>query len=347
MLKQVVAYSADAFVITDGNRRVVHFSPVAERIFEVPADKALGKPFIEAVRDPDLDLLLRAGLSSRAAVTGSVRLAGSQKLLEATAAPIVDDAEASYVLVAIKDVTELRKLEAARREFVANISHELRVPLAAIKAMVETLQDGALSDREAAGRFLSRIDAEIDNLTQLVRELLELSRIESGQTELRLAPSDVNQLLRKATERLRAQAQQQAVQVAVEGLPGDPKVGLDEDRVGQVVLNLLHNAVKFTPSGGQVAVRARRDFDGATPVLSISVQDTGIGIPEEDLPRIFERFYKVDKARKRGEGSGLGLAIAKHIVQAHGGRIWAESTEGKGSTFTFTLPMKEAPSGNS
>ncbi len=345
MLGHVLSHAAGAIIVTDAGRRIVHYNSSAEQLFGVPADRALGKPFIEVTMDSELDRLLRSSLSSRSTRTGTVRLTPSHKVLEATSVSLHENPETPYALMAMRDVTELRRLDTARREFVANISHELRAPLAAVKAMVETLQDGALSDANVAGRFLSQINAEVDNLTQLVRELLELSRIESGQTELRLAPSNVNEMVHRAVDRLQPQADQQGLQVTVEALPDDPTVVLDEDRVEQVVLNLLHNAIKFTPKGGQIRVRASEALDESSAILSISVQDTGVGIPEEDLPRIFERFYKVDKARKRGEGTGLGLAIAKHIVQAHGGRIWAESTEGKGSTFTFTLPIRQEVEG--
>jgi two-component system phosphate regulon sensor histidine kinase PhoR len=343
ILRQVLAYAADALIITDSGRRILHYSAGAERLFETPAERALGRPFIEVVRDADLDHLLRSCLSSQTIKAQSVRLPVSQKTLEATAVPFQQDAEGPYALMVMEDVTELRQLETARREFVANISHELRVPLATVKAMVETLQEGALSDTGTAKRFLSQINAEVDNLTQLVRELLELSRIESGQAELHLAPAHINQVVQGAVERLRAQADQRGLEVTMASLPDNPVVVLDEEKVGQVVLNLLHNAIKFTPKGGRIDVRVRAQSEGPSPLVYISVQDTGVGISEEDLPRVFERFYKVDKARKRGEGTGLGLAIAKHIVQAHGGQIWAESMGGKGSTFTFTLPLKLPP----
>lgn len=342
MLEQIMAHAADALVITDAERRIVHFSSGAEGLFEVESARALGRPFIEVTMDTDLDQLLRSCLTSGKTEAGSVRLTISHTMLDATAVPLLAGPEASHVLLVMEDVTELRKLETARREFVANISHELRVPLAAVKAMVETLLDGALSDPSAATRFLSQMNAEVDNITQLVRELLELSRIESGQTELHLAPAEIGRIAEKAVGRLQAQADQQAVRVTLEADPGNPVAMLDEDKLGQVILNLLHNAIKFTPQGGQVVVRTGTLQDGGSSSVFVSLQDTGVGIPEEDLPRIFERFYKVDKARKRGEGTGLGLAIAKHVVQAHGGQIWAESSEGKGSTFTFTLPWRPA-----
>jgi two-component system phosphate regulon sensor histidine kinase PhoR len=177
------------------------------------------------------------------------------------------------------------------------------------------------------------MDAEVDSVTQMVEELLELSRIESGQVPLRLAPTTVGEVVIPPTDRLRPQAERAGVELVIQLSDELPRILADVDRARQVVSNLVHNAVKFTPPGGSITVAARPDGDEVT----ISVQDTGVGIPAEDLARIFERFYKADRARSGG-GTGLGLAIAKHVVQGHGGRIWAESIEGEGSTFYFTLP---------
>ena len=238
----------------------------------------------------------------------------------------------------LQDVTDLRRLERARRDFVANIGHELRTPLASIKLLVETLMTAVHDDPAAAGGFLQRIDVEVDGLTQLVRELLELSKIESGQITLQVAPVAVPALLDRAAGRLRAQAERAGLALRVQADPALPLVAADADRIEQVLVNLLHNAIKFTPHGSILLT--------ATPevgAVRIAVTDTGIGIPRDDLPRIFERFYKVDKARaghRAGEGgTGLGLAIAKHLVQIHGGRIWAESPRNGGTTVGFTLPI--------
>jgi two-component system phosphate regulon sensor histidine kinase PhoR len=242
-----------------------------------------------------------------------------------------------------------------RRDFISNISHELRTPLAGLKALADTLRDGALEDPPAARRFLDRIEVEVDALTQMVEELLELSRIESGRMPLRLRPVSVSDVVLPPVERLLPQAERAELELEVD-LPEDlERVLTEPERMQQVVTNLVHNAIKFTPAGGRILVSGRMlevGEDGqpasgsyglapetvpAGKWVVLSVQDTGIGIPAEDLDRIFERFYKIDRARSGG-GTGLGLAIAKHIVQAHGGQIWAESREGVGSTFYFTLP---------
>jgi two-component system phosphate regulon sensor histidine kinase PhoR len=230
----------------------------------------------------------------------------------------------------------VRRLETVRRDFISNISHELRTPLASLKALADTLRDGALEDPPAAQRFLDRMEVEVDALTQMVQELLELSRIESGQVGFEMAQVPVVNVVRPPVERLRPQAERADLQLSVDLAPDLPPVLADAERMQQVITNLVHNAIKFTPPGGEVAISATA---GEGEVI-ISVRDTGVGIPADDLPRIFERFYKADRARSGG-GTGLGLAIAKHIVLAHGGRIWAESVEGRGSTFYVALPLAE------
>jgi two-component system phosphate regulon sensor histidine kinase PhoR len=239
-------------------------------------------------------------------------------------------------LVILQDLTRIRRLETVRRDFISNISHELRTPLAGLKALVDTLRGGAIKDPPAAKRFLKRMDSEVDSLTQLVQELLELSRVESGQAPLHIEATPAVQVIVPPSDRLRPQAERAGLDFAIILPPQLPLVMADAERMQMVVTNLIHNAVKFTPPGGKVAVTA--ESDGNEVVFSVS--DTGVGIPTEDLPRIFERFYKADRARSGG-GTGLGLAIAKHLVEGHGGRIWAESIEGQGSTFFFTLPSVE------
>jgi two-component system phosphate regulon sensor histidine kinase PhoR len=222
-----------------------------------------------------------------------------------------------------------------RRDFISNLSHELRTPLASLKALAETLQDGALEDPPAAHRFVDQIQIEVDALTQMVMELLELSRIEAGRLSLDLKPVSAFDLLNSAARRMHMQAERAGLTLRVECADDLPKVKIDSQRLEQVLVNLIHNAVKFTPSGGEVLLEVEAGFGE----VRFAVKDTGIGIPLEDVNRIFERFYRVDKSRA-GSGTGLGLSIAKHIVAAHNGKIWAESVEGKGSTFYFTIPIE-------
>jgi two-component system phosphate regulon sensor histidine kinase PhoR len=238
-------------------------------------------------------------------------------------------------MLLIQDLTELRGLQTMRRELIGNISHEFRTPLAGLKAMVETLQDGALDDRTAAADFLSRIEAEVDRLTQMVDELTELSRIETGRADLKFEPVDINTLIEGAIAQLAAPADRQQLAFERKLADGLPPVPADRDRISQVLVNLIHNAVKFNRPGGSITITTRSAGDSVT----VEVADTGAGIDQDDLPHIFERFYRADKSRS-GRGSGMGLAIAKHIIEAHGGSIRAESVEGRGSIFTFSLPVR-------
>ena len=227
----------------------------------------------------------------------------------------------------------MRRLETVRRDFISNVSHELRTPLASMKALAETLQEGALEDPPAARRFILRMETEIDNLTQLVNELLELSRIESGKVPLsfqRVQPCD---LLQPAYERMILQAERAALELHLDCQPELPAVFADPDRITQVLINLVHNAIKFTQPGGKIILSAYQDKDH----IVFFVKDTGVGIARKDLGRIFERFFKADRARSGG-GTGLGLSIARHMIESHGGYIWAESEEGVGSTLYFSLP---------
>jgi two-component system phosphate regulon sensor histidine kinase PhoR len=240
----------------------------------------------------------------------------------------------------LEDVTEIRRLQRIRAEFVDNLSHELRTPLTTVRLLTETLARD-LEGMEVPARLrdgIQRIDVESGHLVQMVNELLDLAKVEQGSAPLYLGDVDLAEVIRSTIDRLGLFAERQGVTLATE-LPGDlPLIRGDEERLGQLLINLLHNAVKFSPDGGEVAVRAQRDGRE----LVVSVVDHGVGIPRQEVARIFERFYKVDKARVRGAGgTGLGLSIARHIVDGHGGRIWVESEEGRGSTFSFALPVAE------
>ena len=238
----------------------------------------------------------------------------------------------------MQDLTRVRRLETVRRDFISNVSHELRTPLASLKALTETLRDGALEDPKAARRFLGRIETEVDALTQMATELLELSRIESGQVPLERKAVPAAALLLSAVERMRTQTERAGLVLRLDTTQDMTEVWADQPRLEQVLVNLIHNAIKFTRPGGEVVLSAQTEAD----FVRFSVRDSGVGIPAEDLERIFERFYKADRARSGG-GTGLGLSISRHLVEAHGGRIWVESMEGQGSTFFFTIPISGSP----
>ncbi len=244
------------------------------------------------------------------------------------------------VWLVLEDVTELRRLQRIRAEFVDNLSHELRTPVTNVRLLAETLMremdDVGASDR--AHDMVGKIDVETSHLAQMVSELLDLTKIEQGSAPLYLDDVDLGLLVSASVERLALFAERQDVTLVGE-VPSEPLwIRGDEDRLGQVLVNLIHNAVTFSPPGARVSVSAR----AAEGEVVASVEDRGPGIPRADLDRVFERFYKVDKARVRGKGgTGLGLAIARHIVEAHGGRIWVESIEGRGATFSFAIPARE------
>lgn len=249
-----------------------------------------------------------------------------------------------YFAIAVEDLTELRRLERVRRDFIANISHELRTPLASVRLLVETLEDAIDTDPDKAQTFVGKIETEVQYLTDLVAELLELSRIESGNAPMAIEPVEAERLVREAMARMLPQAQRHRLNLHTQIEQGKTLVAADSKQIIRVLVNLVHNAIKFTSSGGTVIIGTALQTDGHAQ--SFFVRDTGIGIRPEELSRIFERFYKVNRSRSKtdfigpgGGGSGLGLAIARHVVEAHGGRIMAESTPGQGSTFTFTLPI--------
>ncbi len=333
-LVAVLEHLADALLIADGEGRVRLLNPAAARLFGVEEAGALGRPLSYVVRDHRIVALWErcreSGEEQAEPLEGD--LLGHNRILQVIVTPLEGVAEPSATLLILQDLTRIRRLETVRRDFISNISHELRTPLTSLKALVETLRDGAMDDPPAARHFLTRMEEEVDALAQMVEELLELSRIESGQVPLRLRPTPVETIVRPPVERLRLQAERKGLRLTTDLPPGLPLVLADAQRMQRVIGNLVHNAIKFTPQGG---VEVGASLQGEEVV--ITVRDTGVGIPAEVLPRIFERFYKADRARSGG-GTGLGLAIAKHLVLAHNGRIWAESREGEGSAFHVALP---------
>jgi len=319
---------ADVILIADANGRIVLANRAATQALGPAA--ASGHQLIEAVREHEvLDAVRRARIG--ADEVAQVERSDPPRFARAIARRLAD----GQLLLVIQDLTNLRRLETVRRDFVANVSHELRTPIASLKAMTETLQDGAIDDPAAARDFVNRMHQEIDALAQLVEELLLLGGIESGQLPLRVervAPADV---LARAHDRFAPLAERSRVRLALDPTPALPDVEADPERIAQVFANLIHNAVRYTPAGGEIHLSAETAEGG----VAFAVRDSGHGITAEDLARIFERFYKGDRARTTG-GTGLGLAIAKHIVQQHGGELRAESDgPGRGATFTFTLPL--------
>jgi two-component system phosphate regulon sensor histidine kinase PhoR len=330
----------EGVVAVDGHDHIVTMNERARVIFGL-AGRGEGQPFMEAVRNADLHALVR---SSRVTGPGAVShrevplLVPAARTLEVNAVPLVlggDNPGVGVVLV-LYDVTDLRRLELVRTEFVANVSHELRTPLTAIQGYLETLLGGALDEREHARQFLEIAFRHTERLGRLVNDLTDLSNIELNKVPLMLEPVAIDEVIDSVLTIMRPRADAGRVTLTAAIADAVPWAHADHDRLAQILINLVDNAVKYTPEGGQVAVHATT-LDARA--IEISVMDTGIGIPPQDLRRITERFYRVDKARSRElGGTGLGLAIVKHLVIAQGGELAIESAEGKGTTVRFTLP---------
>lgn len=341
-LEAIVSGMTDAVVATDRHGRLILLNRAAEDLLGIDREQALGRPAREVIRGDRLPVVLEDA-TVRGRITAEELPPGlvGDRVIEVHCAPYRDAGGESIGAVAVlRDVTELRQSERLRRELTANVSHELRTPLTSIKGFTETLLDGAMRDEGTCRRFLTIINSEADRLVKLVDDLLDLSRLESKRATLDLRPVDVGALVAHAVDKLQPLAQTGGLTLVLHSLPG-VWVTADRDRLEQVLTNLIDNALKYTPAGGRVEVSVTLEHDD----VAVAVSDTGRGIRPEDVPHVFERFYRADRSRTRGPsigaasgGTGLGLAITKHIVEAHGGRIGVRSQLDEGTTFTFTLP---------
>jgi two-component system, OmpR family, phosphate regulon sensor histidine kinase PhoR len=331
----ILGSMVEGVAVVAGDERILYCNWAFEQILELPEGSSQGKKLVEALRQADLVALVRQALPGVEEVTGEVEVGTVRRRnFSVTAAP-VRAADANGAVLVLHDITELRRLERVRRDFVANVSHEFKTPLTAIQGFAETLLSGALDDKANRTRFVEIIREHARRLTRLTDDMLKLSRIEAGRLEPEIRPIRVEALVNGCLETTRPTAESKGLQILVQLQPSLPAVRGDGAQLGEVLQNLLDNAVQYTPSGGQIKVEARKN--GREVIFTVA--DTGIGVPESDLERIFERFYRVDTARSReAGGTGLGLAIARHIVDAHGGRIWVESAVGQGSRFHFSVP---------
>jgi two-component system phosphate regulon sensor histidine kinase PhoR len=332
-LETILRTMADGVLVVDGKKRIVMMNPAAEAMFGIPTGEAIGRDHLELTHHFDLDQALTRVLDTGEPAQLEIRRARpEEQVLEARLAYFGKD---RGVLLVMQDITRARKLEQMRTEFVSNVTHELRTPLTAIRGFAETLLEGALDDPDDARHFVGIIAREGEQLGHLIDDILDLSRIEGGRWKVKKEPFHLRQLAEETVGRLAARAADLGVDLRLE-IPEDlPELQGDTGRLAQVLLNLVDNALKYTPSGGSVTVAAEELGN----MVRVKVTDTGTGIPKADLPRLFERFYRVDKARSRQTGgTGLGLSIVKHIVEAHGGTVGVESDLGKGATFMFTLP---------
>ena len=315
-----------------------------ERILNLRRQEIIGHNLLEVLFDYKIHAMLLDAVRNQQAATQELQWAGPPaRSLSASVAGIQDPASAVAGVLVLTDMTQIRKLENLRRDFVANVSHELKTPLTSIHGFIETLLGGALNDRKQSEHFLRLMEEDTARLSRLIQDILELSKIESGQTLLTLAALNLQQESRKAVEKLRPALEQKKITIENKITSAIPEVLADRDKLAQVFLNLLDNAVKFNRSGGSIILSAEQ----SAGFVRVSIEDSGQGIAPADLPRVFERFYRSDRARARETGgTGLGLAIVKHLVEAHGGRIWFHSEEDHGSTFSFTIPLanSDAPS---
>ena len=333
----------DGLLVVDARRRITLMNPPFQKLFEL-RDPAVGVPLVEAVRHATLDQLIAETLLTGAAMRGELNLADSrahsERHIEISAVPIKNaDDEVTGAVVLFHDITELTRLDQIRRDFVANVSHELRTPLSILRGYLEVLFDEPQTSREELTRILSIMERHSKRLQRLVDDLLSLAQLESSQAELELSVVQMdelfNNLIRDWKEKLAGKNLKVIVDLASETL----MLRADGTRLEEALHNLLDNAVKFSRENGQIHLRATRR--GSDMVLSVT--DNGLGIGKEHLPRIFERFYRADKARSRElGGTGLGLAIVKHITQLHGGRVEAESELGRGTTIRVVLPLRSA-----
>lgn len=328
---------AEGVVALDAQGRILLMNPSAKILLGLTAVGSIGQRLAEVLRHQEAQTLMQAVLDSRERITKEIGLfQPNERVLRLHAAPCRGAApKGPCAVVVIQDVTESHRYEQLRKEFVANVSHELKSPLTSIRSLAETLLGGALEDPSTNRRFVRLIDEDAARLSRLIDDLLALSQIESQAVPLRLAVVELRPMAESVLASLKVPLKQRQIGATCE-LPEDLTVRADPDRLRQVLVNLVENAIKYNKESGTLTLSAVAEGGW----VKVAVADTGIGIPPQDLPRVFERFYRVDKARSRElGGTGLGLAIVKHIVEAHGGSVSVESEPNRGSTFSFTVPL--------
>ena len=340
----------EGIAVVDARERVTFCNDAFAKIWDIGSLGIEGKPAVELIRQPDILELIRQALSGSEGLHGEISFGRAQpRSFSVTVAPVPlfngavtdmkspADAAPFGAVVVLHEITDIHRIEQVRKDFVANVSHELRTPLTAIQGFAETLLTGALEDRQNNRRFVEIIRNHAARLSRLTDDLLKLSRIEAGKLDMDFQAVDLEMLIDAAVESARGAANQKQLSLAVPNPPLDlPRILVDAGLLREVLRNLLDNAIQYTPPGGRIQVESVTREGLAV----VTIADTGIGIPQADQSRIFERFYRVDVARSREVGgTGLGLAIAKHIVEAHGGQIWVDSAVGEGSKFHFSIPL--------
>lgn len=329
-LSAVLDTMADGVIVVEPAGQVSLLNPAARELLGIRQEAATGTRLVELVRDNEIHQVIAGCQVEKARQQVEVSLLTPRRYLSAIATPLENN---GGVLLTMHDLTRMRQVETSQKEFVSNVSHELRNPMASIQAMVETLESGAVNDPPVALDFLARMRGDVDRINGLVDGLLELSRMESGQFSIEAEPTPLESLIVGVQSRFGDAAAQQEVSLSVSVEPELPLVLADGEKLTQVFVNLVENALKFTPEGGEIRILAQPAGD----FVQVDLTDTGVGVAPQHLPHLFERFYKVNRSR-RDSGTGLGLAIVKQLVEAHGGQISVQSREGEGCSITFTIP---------
>ncbi|MDQ0114285.1 two-component system histidine kinase PnpS [Paenibacillus harenae] len=337
-LESVLNNMINGIVMIDQTGRILLMNRRAEEVLGFSAREIVGRHFAEAKQQYELAQMIQEGLDTREHLREEITFYfPEERLLELNVVPIHREVDVfTGVLLVLQDVSAIRRLERMRSEFVANVSHELKTPIAAVKGFAETLLGGVVKDEETARSFLQIIFDESDRLNRLIGDILELSKIESRRVPLIFSPIELDSFVSKTVTLLESEAARKNIKLHMQIEPG-LYMEADEDRLRQIMMNLLANGINYTPEGGRVSIKVHARGE---EYIHFQISDSGIGIPKKDLPRIFERFYRVDKARSRSSGgTGLGLSIVKHLVELHKGSISVESSVGVGTTFDIELPV--------
>jgi len=336
-LEAVLASMSSGVIFVNKKGQISLVNPAAEKFLAFLAPRDADIPHATSIRDPKLSSGINEALQTGKLVQKQLKILVPQEMtLEVTISPFLDEkGQLNGVVAVVHDITQIRRLERMRTEFVDNVSHELKTPVTAIKGFTETLLDGAMEERETCREFIGIIDQETGRLIRLIQDLLDLSRIEQKRMSTRLEIVDLLAIIRSTATKLQGHADNSGLDFSLDLPDQTMPVKVDSDMLEQVLFNLIENAIKYTLAQGRIKVEVEETEKNYT----VWVRDTGIGIPPEDLDRVFERFYRVDKARSRDRGgTGLGLSIVKHIIDFHGGTVGVDSTPGHGSNFYFTLP---------
>ena len=340
-LQAIVSSMVEGVIVIGKDERIILLSAPVYDMLDLRSKDTIGRPYWELIRNAEINSLLKEAINHKKSLNKEITIISPQEahFNMQVSCVLSEENQLSGVVAVFHDITELKKLEKLRSEFVANVSHELKTPLTTIKGFVETLRDEDLNDKERAKKFLTIIQKHTVRLENLVNDLLSLSALESNEVELNLEKTQVPELIEAVVELCRDQSLNRQHKVVINLDKGLPLILADQAKIEQVFLNLLDNAIKFTPPGGMITIQAAQD----NGFVRIDFRDTGVGIAPEHLSRIFERFYRVDGARSRDfGGTGLGLSIVKHIVQVHHGKVAVESFPEKGSVFSVFLPIQPA-----